>query len=102
MNLLIVEDDMEINELLRSFLEGEGYSITSAYDGKTALELFQKDHFDLVLLDLMIPKINGISVMKRIRNSLDILTLDIICLEYLLRSQQMTFPSLHHKSTRLY
>lgn len=69
MNLLIVEDDMEINELLRSFLEGEGYSITSAYDGKTALELFQKDHFDLVLLDLMIPKINGISVMKRIRNN---------------------------------
>lgn len=69
MNLLIVEDDMEINELLKCFLEGEGYSITSAYDGKMALELFQKKHFDLVLLDLMIPQINGISVMKRIRNN---------------------------------
>lgn len=69
MNLLIVEDDMEINELLKCFLEGEGYSIMSAYDGKMALELFKKNHFDLVLLDLMIPQINGISVMKRIRNN---------------------------------
>lgn len=69
MNLLIVEDDMEINELLKSFLEREGYNIISAYDGKTALELFKKNHFDLVLLDLMIPQINGISVMKCIRNN---------------------------------
>ena len=69
MNLLIVEDDMEINELLKSFLEREGYNIISAYDGKTALELFKKKHFDLVLLDLMIPQINGISVMKCIRNN---------------------------------
>lgn len=69
MKLLIIEDDLEINELLKSFLESEGYIITSAYDGKTALEIFKKESFDLILLDLMIPEINGISVMKRIRNS---------------------------------
>lgn len=68
MNLLIIEDDIEINELLKCFLESEGYHITSAYDGKIALELFQKSHFDLILLDLMIPQIDGISVMKHIRN----------------------------------
>lgn len=69
MNLLIIEDDIEINELLKSFLEGEGYCVTSAFDGKSALEFYQNNHFDLILLDLMIPKISGLSVMKRIRSN---------------------------------
>ena len=66
MKLLIVEDDLEISELLKSYLESEGFSVSVAYNGKTALEIFQKEQFDLLLLDLMIPLINGISVMKQI------------------------------------
>ena len=68
MKLLIVEDDLEISELLKSYLESEGFSVSVAYNGKTALEIFQKEQFDLLLLDLMIPLINGISVMKQIRS----------------------------------
>lgn len=68
MKLLIVEDDLEISELLKSYLESEGFSVSVAYNGKTALEIFQKEQFDLLLLDLMIPLINGLSVMKQIRS----------------------------------
>lgn len=67
MNLLIVEDDIEISEMLRTFLESEGYSITTAYDGERALKLFNENSFDLILLDLMVPKLSGMAIMKNIR-----------------------------------
>lgn len=69
MNLLIVEDDIEINDLLKNFLESEGYNVVSAYDGKMALDFFNQNKFDLILLDIMIPKIDGISVIKYIRDN---------------------------------
>lgn len=69
MNLLIVEDDIEINDLLKNFLESEGYNVVSAYDGKMALDFFNQNNFDLILLDIMIPKIDGISVIKYIRDN---------------------------------
>ncbi|WP_310602132.1 response regulator transcription factor, partial [Anaerosporobacter sp.] len=62
-------DDLEINSLLKGFLESEGYQVTSVFDGESALKSFHENQYDLILLDLMIPKIDGISVMKSIRNS---------------------------------
>ncbi|BCN29065.1 response regulator transcription factor [Anaeromicropila herbilytica] len=67
MRILLVEDDVEISNMLKDYLITEGYEIVAAYDGKEALDAFLKEHFDLVLLDIMIPKINGMELMKKIR-----------------------------------
>lgn len=69
MKLFLIEDDQEIREMLENYLAAEGFEIVSACDGKEACEKFQKDHFDCVLLDLMIPKKSGLDVMKFIRRS---------------------------------
>lgn len=54
-------------DFLEKYLEGDGYSVTGAYDGKKALKLFRKREFDLVVLDLMLPKIEGFKVCRRMR-----------------------------------
>lgn len=66
-NILIVEDDMDIQELLREFLKEAGYGVTSASDGIEAMELFAKNKYDLILLDIMLPKIDGFGVCELIR-----------------------------------
>lgn len=65
--ILIVEDEPDIQELLRAYLRDAGYETAVAGDGLTAITLFQARAFDLVLLDLMLPKINGFGVCERIR-----------------------------------
>lgn len=66
-NILLVEDDKEISYMLQSFLEAEGFAVDIAYDGEGACESFFQKDYALVLLDLMIPKISGMEVMRRIR-----------------------------------
>ena len=66
-NILIVEDEPDIQELLCAYLRDAGYGTVSALDGVTALALFQSQHFDLVLLDIMLPKIDGFGVCELIR-----------------------------------
>ena len=65
--ILIVEDDMDIQELLREFLKEAGYEVTSASDGIEAMDLFAKNKYDLILLDIMLPKIDGFGVCELIR-----------------------------------
>ena len=67
--LLIIEDDSNIRELLRLYLEQEGYSIETAQDGAEGLRAFKRTHPDLVLLDLMMPVMDGMQVMREIRAS---------------------------------
>lgn len=67
MKLLLVEDDTEISEMLKNYLETENYEVTCAADGEEACAVFDKDAFHLVLLDLMIPKVSGMGVMRHIR-----------------------------------
>lgn len=69
MRLLLVEDDTEISEMLKGYLESEEYEVVQAYDGEEACDRFKKDTYSLVLLDLMIPKRSGMVVMKEIRRS---------------------------------
>lgn len=69
MKILLVEDDMEISAMLKSFLMTENYEVITASDGESACEKFFSDDFSLVLLDLMIPKRNGMEVMEKIRES---------------------------------
>ncbi len=66
-HILVVEDDLDIQELLKNFLQEVGYEITIASDGMEAIVLFSSMHFDLILLDIMLPKINGFAVCELIR-----------------------------------
>lgn len=66
-NILIVEDEPDIQELLTAYLRNAGYRTASAEDGVAALDLFQSRTFDLVLLDIMLPKIDGFGVCELIR-----------------------------------
>ncbi|WP_313258004.1 response regulator transcription factor [Lacrimispora sp.] len=67
MKILLVEDDREISEMLIDFLQMEGFEVQSSFDGEQAVKTFFNGSYDLVILDLMLPKISGLVVMKRIR-----------------------------------
>ncbi|MFG6115735.1 response regulator transcription factor [Halobacillus sp. MO56] len=67
--ILLVEDDKEINELVTSHLEQENFTVVNAFDGEEAIQLFENNSIDLVLLDIMLPKLNGMEFLKRIRES---------------------------------
>ena len=65
--VLVVEDEADIQELLENFLLDAGYQVVSAYDGVEGIAAFRSSSFDLVLLDLMLPKIDGYGVCEVIR-----------------------------------
>ena len=70
--ILIVEDDFDISELLQSWLTEAGYQTAEAEDGLKALEVFESGQFDLVLLDLMLPRLDGFGVCEWIRKKSNI------------------------------
>lgn len=67
--ILIVDDDLNICELLRLYIEKEGYETRLAHDGKAALELFATENPDLILLDIMLPEMDGWQVCREIRKT---------------------------------
>lgn len=71
-HLLVVEDEPDIQELLQNFLEAADYQVTLAGDGVEALTYFQQQIFDLVLLDIMLPKIDGYGVCELIRHTSEV------------------------------
>jgi len=68
-SILLVEDEENLQEALKLNLELENYEVTSSFDGADALQQFQKEHFDLIILDVMLPELDGISVCETIRLS---------------------------------
>ncbi|MFY7901119.1 MAG: response regulator transcription factor [Chitinophagaceae bacterium] len=71
-NILLVEDEENLHETLKLNLEIEGYEVTSAFDGSAALKAVANEYFDLIILDVMLPELDGISVAETIRiNNLD-------------------------------
>lgn len=66
-SILLVEDEENLQEALKLNLELEGYEVTGATDGASALDTFKKEHFDLIILDVMLPEIDGIAVLETIR-----------------------------------
>lgn len=68
-SILLVEDEENLHETLRLNLEIDGYEVTSAYDGVAALKAVENEHFDLIIMDVMLPEIDGISVIESIRVS---------------------------------
>ena len=65
--ILIIEDDKKISDLVKLYLENEGYQTSVAYDGRSGLDLFKSESPDFIVLDLMLPEIDGIEVARRIR-----------------------------------
>lgn len=70
--ILVTEDEPEIRELLSNYLTHEGYEVSLAEDGVEAVSIFSKGNFDLVILDIMIPKIDGFGVCEVIKKQSDV------------------------------
>ena len=68
-SILVMEDDVNIQELIVEFLKAEGYDVDYARDGLEGIQLFKKKEYDLVLLDIMMPNLDGYSVCKMIRQT---------------------------------
>ncbi len=66
--ILVVDDEQAVGEILRLYLEREGFEVTVVYDGEAALEAVRRHPFDLILLDLMLPKKDGWTVCREIRS----------------------------------
>jgi len=67
-NILIIEDDVAISDMVKNYLIKDGFSVTTAFDGEEGVVKFLNDDFDLIILDLMLPKLDGLDTMKIIRN----------------------------------
>jgi two-component system, OmpR family, copper resistance phosphate regulon response regulator CusR len=68
MNILIVEDELKVVDFLKKGLEEKGYSVEVAYDGQLGEKLALRNHYDILLLDVILPLINGYELCKRIRD----------------------------------
>jgi heavy metal response regulator len=69
MRILVIEDEKKVASFIKKGLEEEHYAVDTAYDGETGLYMADVNEYDLVVLDLMIPKIEGLEVLKRIRSN---------------------------------
>ena len=78
--ILVVDDEENIVELVKFNLEAEGYEVLVAYDGQSAWEMMQKESIDLIVLDLMLPQIDGLDICRRVRNDDNLRKLPIIML----------------------
>lgn len=67
-HILIIEDDEKIARVIQLELEHEGYEVSIAYTGRDGLSILEKESIDLVILDVMIPELNGMEVLRRIRH----------------------------------
>jgi two-component system alkaline phosphatase synthesis response regulator PhoP len=66
-NILLVEDEEHLHEALKLNLEMEGYEVDSVFDGQEALKKIQSAHYDLIILDIMLPSLDGFSITERMR-----------------------------------
>lgn len=70
-NILIVDDDTELTDLLVQYLEPEGFNVVCVHDGESAVKKALNQIFDAIILDVMLPKLNGFEVLKAIREHLE-------------------------------
>ena len=68
-NVLICDDDPDIVAALKIYLSGEGYQLFTAYNGREALEIAEKNEIHLILMDIMMPQLDGIAATARLRET---------------------------------
>jgi DNA-binding response OmpR family regulator len=71
LSILVVDDDQEVREFLKDFLEGEGYSVTLLSDPTAAVASLKENQYHLMILDLMMPELNGMDLLAQIRQTDD-------------------------------
>ncbi len=81
--ILLVEDEPMLSNLLKGRLEKDGFQVTQAKDGDEALIMLRKDKFDLVLLDIILPKISGFEVMETMKSDPNIQEVPIVIISNL-------------------
>ena len=81
MKIMVVEDDIDLSELIKMYLIPEGWEIDIFHTGKKAVESFDQNHYDLILLDLLLPDINGFEICKQIREKSTIPIIMLTALE---------------------
>jgi len=69
MRILVIEDEKKVANFIKKGLEEEHYAVDNAYDGESGLYMVEVNEYDLIVLDLMIPKIDGLEVLKRVRGN---------------------------------
>ena len=69
MRLLIVEDEKALNKVIAKRLEAEGYSVDRCFDGEEALDYIAVGEFDAIIMDIMMPKLSGLDVLRQIRSN---------------------------------
>lgn len=62
-NILVVEDEQSLNKLITKRLKEDKYTVTSCFDGQTAIDYIRKEHFDIIVMDIMMPKLSGTDVL---------------------------------------
>ncbi len=67
MKLLYAEDEISMSEAVKNILEYHNYSVDAVYDGEEALEFARLEHYDGIILDVMMPKLNGLQVLQKLR-----------------------------------
>lgn len=67
--ILLIEDDMRLAEMLRDYLGGEGFAVSHAASGGAGLKLHVRDRYDAIVLDVMLPDINGLEVCRQVRDA---------------------------------
>jgi DNA-binding response OmpR family regulator len=85
--ILLAEDDNYLRELMREAMEENGYSVTGCADGQEAIDVFSKTHFDICLLDVMMPGKDGFMVAKKIRQQSDMHPIIFISTKHLLEDK---------------
>lgn len=93
--ILIVDDDAEVRRIVSEILEGEGYETKQAENGIKALEMLKEENFDLVLLDVMMPEIDGWEIAKRIKSD-PLLKHTIVCMLTVKNTPLDTLMSIEH------
>ena len=78
--ILIIEDESALQKSLSDVLSQDGYQINSALDGEIGLKLAQSEKPDLILLDLVLPKLHGLEVLKKIKENIEIKNIPVIIL----------------------
>ena len=94
---LIVEDDSKTREALRSIIESEGFAVETTDNGETALECLSATHYSLVILDIVLPKLSGTSVMEHLQsNDPEVLKNVIVVSGLEVEEIRKLFPTVYH------